>query len=648
MSQEESEMKVLLASQSERRRQLLKKIVPEFIIDAPWVEEILDERIPAEQIAMMNAERKAKNVASKHAGEDYTIIAADTIVVVNDKILGKPADKNTAYEYLKILSGSWHRVITGVCLMKVDENKMIIDFDTTFVKFRNLSDEQIKTFLEKETFYDKAGAYAVQELDDAFVEKIKGSYDNVVGLPVEKLKNLLNLLENLDITEIYDIALPNIWGIGKKNEKIIFIDHTVPGDTVWFYVAKDKGSFAYGVNCGIKKYSEFRVNPECPHFGRCGGCSFQNLNYKFQIELKKKYVIETLARIGKIKLENEIPVIESPLIFNYRNKMEYAFGSHNGKIVLGLRERQNPLKRYRGSVNNIEKCLIFSDIVEKLFPVSIRYVEENSFSPYNPFTKNGLVRHLVIRRGINTAEFMVIFVTKSGINRNIEKLAESMVGVVPEIKSFWWVENDQISDVVNYQQKHLIYGNQFIEETLFDYRFRIYPETFFQPNTKAAEKLYGVIVSMAQEVHPESVLGLFCGSGPIEILLSRISHSVTGVDNNPSNIVVAKENCDINNITNCVFHCISAEQFLKNARDRQHKYDLLVVDPPRGGLTNKAMFHLLRVKIPKIIYVSCNVSTLARDLSILMDNGYQLKKFTAIDMFPHTGHIESCCLLEMK
>jgi 23S rRNA (uracil-5-)-methyltransferase RumA len=243
---------------------------------------------------------------------------------------------------------------------------------------------------------------------------------------------------------------------------------------------------------------------------------------------------------------------------------------------------------------------------------------------------------------------MVIFVTKSGINYNIEKLAESMVGGVPEIKSFWWVENDQISDVVNYQQKHLIYGNQFIEETLFDYRFRIYPETFFQPNTKGAEKLYGVIVSMAQEVHPESVLGLFCGSGPIEILLSRISHNVTGVDNNPSNIVVAKENCDINNITNCVFHCVSAEQFLKNVRDKQHKYDLLVVDPPRGGLTNKAMFHLLRVKIPKIIYVSCNVSTLARDLSILMDNGYQLKKFTAIDMFPHTGHIESCCLLEMK
>jgi len=641
-------MNIVLASQSERRKQLLKKIFSNFDVMVPDVDEILDETFEPELIAVLNAERKARNVADKLQKKNCIVIAADTIVAIDDRILGKPDDYGTACEYLHLLSDSYHRVITGVCLFNPCENKILSDFETTLVKFKKLNEEQINSYLAKRTFYDKAGGYAVQEVNDEFVEEIKGDFDNVVGLPVEKLKNMLAQFDNLVEAEIYDIAFPNRWGVGKYTNKIVFVDNAVPGDSVWIHIIKNKPDFSYAKNCGIKKYSKYRVEPECPHFGVCGGCAFQNLDYNYQIELKKRYLIETLTRIGKVKSDVDFhPVISSPDIYFYRNKMEFAFGQRNKKPVVGLRERQHPAKRYRAVVNRIDECVVFSEAVKKVFPLVIKFVNENYLEPYNPLTKKGFVRHLVMRHSKTTDQLMIIFITRSGIVNNLEKFAEELISAVPNIASFWWVENDQVSDVVNFEKKHLILGKPYIEERIENFRFIIYPEIFFQPNTGGALKLYKTISMLANEINPNCALGLFCGSAPIEIFLSRICNKVTGVDSNSVNIETAKENCKINNIANCNFYDMSAEEFLKKTQPSSLRYDLLVVDPPRGGLSKKAIHQILKTRIRNIIYVSCNPATLARDIFLFTQAGYALKKVIPVDLFPHTPHIESCSVLQL-
>jgi len=641
-------MDIVLASQSERRKQLLKKLFPVFEVAIPDVDEIIDAALEPELVAILNAEKKAKNVGRKLNNKNCTIIAADTIVVIEDKILGKPAHYGTAFEYLHLLSDSFHRVITGVCLFNPCENKILSDYDLTWVKFKKLDEQQIKSYLAKQTFYDKAGGYAVQEVNDEFIEEIKGDFDNVVGLPVEKLKNMLAQFSGLREIEIHDIALPNRWGVGKQNEKIVFVDNAVPGDNVWIQIVKDKRDFFYARNCGIKKHSEFRVNTKCPYFGTCGGCSFQNLDYNRQLELKKKYIVETLTRVGKIDYEIDVsPVIPSPDIYFYRNKMEFAFGQRNKKLVLGLRERQNPVKRYRAMVNSIDECAIFSELVKKVFPSVIEYVRQNNFEPYNPITKKGFIRHLVMRHSKSTDQLMIILVTRPGMVNNLEKFVEELVNTVPNVTSFWHVENDQISDVVSFQKKRLIFGKPYIEEHIENFKFIIYPETFFQPNTGGASRLYKTISLLAHEIKPESVLGLFCGSAPIEIFLSRVCNEITGVDNNPANIETARENCRINNITNCKLYDMSAEEFLKQMQSSNSGYNLLVVDPPRGGLSNKAIHQILKMRTKNIIYVSCNPATLARDLVLFGRAGYVLQKVIPVDLFPHTSHIENCCVLRL-
>ncbi|MCM8765005.1 MAG: Maf family nucleotide pyrophosphatase, partial [Candidatus Omnitrophica bacterium] len=460
-------MRIVLASQSEQRKDLLRQIFADFDVVVPDVEELMDEALDPVEIAMLNAKKKARTVAERIIDKDCLIISADTVVAINDRILGKPSDFNSAFEYLKILSDTLHRVITGCCLFFPAENKIMADYEVSYVKFRKLSEQQIVSFLKKDSFLDKAGGYAVQEIGDEFVEEIRGSYDNVVGLPVELVKKMLDDFTNLKDTEIIDIGFPNSSGVGKYNEKIIFIENATVGDIAWFRVKREKPNFSFAENCGIKKYSNFRTEPFCPHFGVCGGCALQNLKYDFQLELKKRYIVETLSRIGKVRMKPDIEsMIASPVERYYRNKMEFAFGANGGKVVLGLRERYSALKRYRGYVNKIDCCPIFADFVNELFPLFIQYTEQNNLEPYNPLTKKGYIRHLVARHAKNTGQIMVILVTKSGVCLNLEDFAKFVVNQKPEIVSFWWVENVQISDVVDFQKKHLIHGSPYIQEKI--------------------------------------------------------------------------------------------------------------------------------------------------------------------------------------
>jgi MAF protein len=335
-------MKIILASSSERRKELLKKIVKNFeVIGSDFDETSIKENDPV-KYALKCAIEKAKIVGEKYT--DAIVIGADTVVYLNGEIIGKPKNYEEGKEILKKISGTEHTVITGIAIYKKDENKLLSDYEISYVKFKKLTSDEIEEYLKTGDFFDKAGAYGVQNVKDRFVEEIKGDFYNVVGLPVEKLKKLLDKFMTEIITaEIYDIALPNNWGVARYGDFVIFVPGGVIGDKVKVKISKYKKNFSFGEIVEIEKPSEFRLNPECEHFPDCGGCALQNILYEKQIEIKKNYLIQCLKKIAEIKNEIDIDqTIPSPQIYFYRNKMEFAFGNENGKLVIGLRERALP------------------------------------------------------------------------------------------------------------------------------------------------------------------------------------------------------------------------------------------------------------------------------------------------------------------
>ena len=637
-------MDIILASQSQRRKELFKKIVPEFrVIPSQVDEERWREKDPV-HFALSAAQAKAKEVGEKYPSS--LIIAADTLVCLGEEIFGKPENHAEAREILERLSGQKHRVITAVAIYKKDENRLLTGYEITCVKFKRLSPEAIEDYLDRSDYLDKAGSYAVQEVGDAFVETLEGDYDNVVGFPSRKVKMLLDeFLSPEPVVFITDMAFPHDWGVGKVDKVVTFVPGALIGDKVRIRAAKTKRRHLFGKIIRFEELSPFRVEPECPHFGVCGGCAFQNLAYAKQLELKENYLFQTLEKIGRIHvsgIEKE-SIAPSPSVYFYRNKMEYAFGGDVGDIYLGLRERASPLEKYKKKTVSLNKCLIFSSAAEKIFPVFTGFARDTDLPAYNPMTGKGFFRNLVLREGKSTGEIMAILVTKSGGGPDLRKLSQKVEENIPEVKSLWWVENDRVSDVVDFERKNHVSGNTFIEERLGELRFRIYPESFFQPNPKAAEILYGRIVQEARVLGSRKVLGLYCGPGSIEIFLSGTAQEVVGVDSEAMNIRTAEENCQTNAIANCRFIEGRVERVLKEADFKD--IGLLVLDPPRAGISSKGLQHILALNIPAVIYVSCNAAAFARDLNLFSEKGYWLRKLCCFDFFPHTPHLESLGIL---
>ncbi|MCM8772946.1 MAG: 23S rRNA (uracil(1939)-C(5))-methyltransferase RlmD [Candidatus Omnitrophica bacterium] len=637
-------MKIILATKSERRKELFKKICNDFeVVESSFNENEISEENPV-KYAILCAAGKAKNVAEKYP--DAVVIGADTIVVLNNEIIGKPSDYKEAKDILRKLSGTKHSVITGIAIYKKDEEKLVTDCEISYVKFKELSDEQIEKYLEKGEFWDKAGAYGIQDIKDEFVENIEGDFNNVVGLPIEKLKKMLDeFLETSIIVDIYDIAFPNNWGVAKYKDFVVFLPGGIVGDKVKIKISKNLKNYSFGEIVEIVESSPFRVKPICEHFGLCGGCVMQNILYEKQIELKKNYVIQCLKKIAEIEVNlNDIEIIPSTKIYFYRNKMEFAFGGEKKNIILGLRERNIPYKKYTKKVIPLKKCYIFNEKVEKIFSIVCNFFNSTELVPYEPFTQKGDLRHLVIRESKKKNEIMLTFVTKSGVYIDFDRIVNNLTKEIEEVKSIYWVENDQISDVVSYEKKHLIFGKPYIEEVLDNLKFRIYPEVFFQPNTYLCEILYNKIVENINE--NSKVLGLYCGTGPIEMFVARKAKEVIGVDWDYSNIKTGFENCEVNEIKNCFFYVEKVEKFLNQIKSSSN-FSCIIVDPPRGGLSKKCIKKIVQIKIPKIIYVSCNPATLARDLKEFKNGGgYSLKKIYIFDFFPHTSHIESMVILE--
>lgn len=636
-------MNIILASASPRRKELLKKIVPVFtVLPSAVNEETIKEKNPF-SFALKASEMKARDIGKKHP--DATVIAADTIVVIGNVIFGKPKTILQAKKILQTLSAKTHTVITAVTLYKKNQEKLVSDYEVTKVTFKKLSDEQIDAYLKTGDFKDKAGSYAVQNIGETFIEKIEGDYDTVVGLPTLKVKELLEKFEkpavNLTIT---DIAFPDAFGVAKLDNLVIFVPQATLGDTVTVAPLKDNKRFSYGKVLKIEKPSSLRVNPRCPHFAVCGGCSLQNLNYEKQLALKEQYLLQTLKRVGKIDTSNLTitGIAAAPDVYYYRNKMEFCFTDHNGKTTLGLKERVSPFKRYSDEIIPIRQCCIFSPLLEKIVPLLEEFSSVTGLKSYQKAYKTGFLKQLIVKESKTTKEIMVILTTRNMEIKTYGRALEKLLKGVPEIKSLYWAIHDNDQQEF-FQAQKLIFGKSCIEEKIGTCTFKVYPQTFLQPNSTAATGLYEGMRTFLNPQGCEKVLELYCGCGAMAIFLSPLVKEIAAIDANKENITAALENCRINNITNCTFYAGCVEKVLKTRK--LSTMDVLIVDPPRIGLSSEALKLIADQNASKILYVSCNPATLARDLGILK-NRYRITRIASFDLFPHTSHLESLALLE--
>jgi 23S rRNA (uracil1939-C5)-methyltransferase len=453
-------------------------------------------------------------------------------------------------------------------------------------------------------------------------------------------------MENTEFTvDIIDIALPNDYGVAKKDGRVIFVPGSVIGDRVTVRISREGKRFAYGKAIHTDVPSPFRVTPFCPHFELCGGCIMQHVSYEKQLEIKQRYLLENLHRIGGIDMTNVdvLSVVPSPEVYFYRNKLELSFGEHNGEVVLGLRERLSPFKSFSAAVVPIHVCPVFSPVIEKIIPIFSEFARNEGLMAFNPLTKKGALKHLVLRESKSTGEIMVILETRTEVLQNLDGIVREMAHHAPEITSFHHATNRKTDDIVHFERIKRIFGARSISDKVADLTLKVYPQTFSQPNLKASALLYDEITSQLDLKGKETILGLFCGAGPIELFLSKKALQVIGVDSEPANISAAKENCRLNEIMNCTFYQSRAEDVLK--KNNIPRLDGLVVDPPRTGLSKQGLSVVKKLNLPKVAYVSCNPGTLARDLRKLCDHGYLIHRIIPFDFFPHTGHLETLAIL---
>jgi len=456
-------------------------------------------------------------------------------------------------------------------------------------------------------------------------------------------------------------------GLAYVENMPIFIPGTIPGQQVEIAVTKRKDSYCEAKVMKIVRKSKDEIQPRCSHFHDCGGCVWQNLPYNKQIDYKEEIVRETLEHLTPIEKEERaklpgrvLKIIPSPQVFHYRNKLEMSFGfgsmrseENNGKRIyfdesptVGFHQPGN-----WATVLPINECFLYDEQIGSLLSDIRRFMEETKLPVYNPKTHKGILRTLLLRRGINTGEHMIVFIVKAK-KKELEPLFQHFMrfGGRSGLVSLQVIENMGVNDKPEHPKAHVLVGKPTITERLFDLEFEISPFSFFQTNTFGAEKLYQAIVDCADIGPRDVILDAYCGMGTIGQYLSRYCEKVVGVESHPSAIEDALKSAGKNRIGNITFYKGRTEQVLRDqlAPGGKYKFSIIVVNPPRAGLHPKARSAVLEHSPEKIIYVSCNTATFCRDLGFFLKEGYELRSVQPMDMFPHTAHIETVSILQKK
>ncbi len=427
-------------------------------------------------------------------------------------------------------------------------------------------------------------------------------------------------------------------GVARLDGFVVFVKRGLPGDLVRARVTKVKRSHAEAEALEVVEPGAPRVDAPCLHFPACGGCRYQDLDYEAQLAAKAGQVGDALARIGGMRdLELE-PAVPAESIFHYRNKLEYSFTSTPGGAGLGFHRAGR-----WDEVLDIEKCWLTTDLGNAIRDAARAWARAEGLAPFDQETQRGYLRHLVVREGRNTDQALVTLVTAPGELASRERFV-SALRRFPEVKSIHWAVNDRPAEVTNLPTE-LLWGDEWIEEEILGKRFRVRPNAFLQTNTAMCERLYGLALEYAGLTGTETVYDLYCGIGTIGISLASEAFAVWGVETSEESVACAIENAELNGITNSAFFAGDTADSLEELRERSGQPDVVVLDPPRAGLSGKALRRVGRLEAQKIVYVSCNPTTLAGNAKELVNEfGYTLDRVRPVDMFPHTPHIEAVAL----
>jgi 23S rRNA (uracil1939-C5)-methyltransferase len=428
-------------------------------------------------------------------------------------------------------------------------------------------------------------------------------------------------------------------GVARLNGFVVFVRRGLPGDTVRARITKVKRSHAEALAVEVVEPSAQRVDAPCSHYPACGGCRFQDLAYEAQLEAKQEQVRDALRRIGGLATPPLEPIVPAESQFFYRNKLEYSFTQTPAGPALGFHKAGR-----WDEVLEVEKCWLTTDLGNAIRNAVRDWAREERLEPYDQAEQAGYLRHLVVREGRNSGQVLVVLVTAPGERFDRDQFVETLQRF-PEVRSIHWAVNEAPAEVTNLPTT-LLWGEEAIEERLCGLRFRVRPNAFLQTNTAMAERLYGLAGEYAALTGGETVYDLYCGIGTIGLSLASRALTVWGVEVSEESVACALENADLNGITNAAFFAGEAADSLAELQERAGDPDVVVVDPPRAGLSGKALRRLGRLEAPRIVYVSCNPTTLAGNVKELAAEwGYRLERVRPVDMFPHTPHVESVSLL---
>jgi 23S rRNA (uracil1939-C5)-methyltransferase len=429
-------------------------------------------------------------------------------------------------------------------------------------------------------------------------------------------------------------------GVARLDGFVVFVRRGLPGDTVKARVTKVQRRHAEAIATDIVVPGPLRVDAPCAHYPACGGCRFQDLAYDAQVATKHQWVADSLQRLAGLQdapLEEIVPAASQ---FHYRNKMEYSFTQLEDGPTLGLHKAGR-----WDEVLEIEKCWLTTDTGNEIRNTMRDWAREEKLTAYDQSTHEGYLRHLLVREGRNTGQALVQLVTNRGERFDRERLIEVLNGI-PAVRSIHWSVNTGVSEVTNLPTE-LLWGEDAIEEEIGGLRLRVRPNAFLQTNTEMAEKLYAIAREFAGLRGGETVYDLYCGIGTIGLSLAADAMTVWGVEISEESVACAIENQELNGIGNAAFFAGNVGEVLTDLRQRAGDPDVVIVDPPRAGLAGKALKRLGEIAAPRIVYVSCNPTTLAGDAKRLADDyGYRLVRARPVDMFPHTPHVECVALLE--
>jgi len=430
-------------------------------------------------------------------------------------------------------------------------------------------------------------------------------------------------------------------GVGRHDGFVVFARGGLPGDTVRARVTKVKRGFAEGVVTELVAPGEGRVEAPCRHFGVCGGCRFQDLAYEVQLDEKERQVRDALVRIGRFAEPPLEPIVPAEAQYGYRNKLEYSFTAGDDGIELGFHRAGR-----WDEVIDIEECLLTTDLGNAVRLAVREWAREERLQPYDQKTGIGYLRHLVVREGRNTGQVLVVLVTAPGEHFEAGYLVD-VLRRFPEVRSIHWAINDTPAEQTNLPTR-LLWGDDAIEEEILGLRYRVRPSAFLQTNTGMAARLYELARQCAALTGDENVYDLYCGTGTIGLALSANARSVWGLEISEEAVACAIENAELNGIENARFFAGNVGQTIEELREEAGSPDVVVVDPPRAGLAGKALRRTGELGAPRLVYVSCNPTTLASDLQVLRDEyGYVLERCRPVDMFPHTPHVESVSALSL-